>query len=106
MTQASQFLPTPIDLPGGATARIELIPMPQPDENGRYKLRQDCGIRVSLYRDDKLIESRRWDTLICADTTVVLADGTTLSEDDLNELDVAGWEQMMDVGLVPGVWVG
>ena len=107
MTKAAdQFLPTPIMLPSGVMARIALNPMPKPDERGRYKPRQDCDIQVSLYRDDNLIESRRWDTLICGESNVVLVDGTTLSEDDLDELDSTGWDQMMAVGLVPGSLVG
>lgn len=106
MTQTSEFLPNPIDLPSGVVARIQLIPMPQPDEHGVYKPRQDCDIQVSLYRNDMLIEIRRWDTLICGESNVALVDGTTLSEDDLDELDAAGWDQMMDVGLIPGALVG
>lgn len=106
MPHSAQFLPAPIDLPSGVTARIALLPMPQPNEHGQYKPRQDCEIQVSLYRAEKLIEMRRWDTLICGDSSVELVDGTTLSEDDLDELDSTGWDQMMAVGLVPGSLVG
>lgn len=99
-----QFLPKKIDLPGGVVARIALNPMPEPDEHGDYKPRQDCDIQVSLFRDDHLIEHRRWDTLIDGHSTVVLADGSTLSADDLGELDAAGWSQMVDVGLIPSAY--
>lgn len=102
----SQFLSSPINLSGGTVARIELIPMPEPDENGRYKPRQDCEIQVSLFRDEKLIERRPWDTVICGAAAVTLADGSSLNEDDLYELDSAGWDQMIDVGLIPGAFVG
>ena len=104
--QEIDFLSTPIDLLNGIVARIALIPMPQPDEHGRYKPRQDCDIHVSLYRGDKFIESRRWDTLISGESSAVLVDGTILSEDDLDELDSTGWDQMLEVGLIPSVLVG
>jgi hypothetical protein len=106
MTNTNAFLPKPIRLPSGVVAKIELIPMPKPNERGRYEPRQDCDIQVSLFRDENLIERRRWDTVICGAAVVALADGSTLNEEDLYELDTAGWHQMIDVGLVPGAFVG
>ena len=65
----------------------------------------NTDIQVNLFRDDKLIERRRWDTLI-GTGTVTLADGSTLNADDLYELDSAGWQEMGAVGMIPPVWAG
>ncbi|ELA01469.1 hypothetical protein D769_00030 [Cupriavidus sp. HMR-1] len=107
MTNSKTFLPKSIDLPGGVVARIELVPMPKPDAAGRYPLNPPgTDIQVSLFRNDQLIERRRWDTLICGSDAVTLADGSTLDADDLYELDSAGWEELGNFGMIPTAWAG
>jgi hypothetical protein len=67
----------------------------------------NTDIQVSLFRNGKFIEQRRWDTLICGrDAAVELADGSTLDADDLYELDSAGWEEMGNFGMISTVWAG
>ena len=105
MTTSVEYLPAAIRLAGDLVAKIDLTPMPLPEANGRYKLRQDCEIAVSLLRDSVLIERRPWHTLICEDVTVELADGTVLGEDDLHDLDSEGWRVMMKFGLIPGAFI-
>ncbi|MGF6813168.1 hypothetical protein OKW30_008385 [Paraburkholderia sp. Clong3] len=106
MTNIETFLPNPIALPSGVVARIELIPMPKPDAAGKYPFNPpNTEIQVSLFRDDKLIGRRRWDTLISTGD-VTLVDGSTLGADDLYELDGAGWEEMGNFGMIPTVWAG
>lgn len=99
------FLPNPITLPSGVVAKIELIPMPQPDEQGRYRPRQDCDIQVYLFRGESLIERRPWDSVICGKARIALVDGSELVEEDLYELDSSGWDQMIAVGLCPGALI-
>jgi len=106
MTNNATFLPKAIELPSGVIAKIELIPAPKPDAAGVYPLGHQADIQVSLFRADTLVERRRWDTLICGADVVTLADGSALDADDLYELDSAGWNQMLDYGMLPGVWVG
>lgn len=106
MTTQSQFLPVALQLHDNLTAKIELQPMPEPDDKGRYPLRQDCEIHLTFLRDDQLIERRAWHTVISAEQSVTLADGTVLDQDDLHVIDTSGWDQMMDYGLIPGTWVG
>ena len=98
----ANYLPDEIELPSGVTARIELIPMPQPDSTGRYKPTHDGEIHVDLYRGGRLIERREWNSLIGEEESVELLDGSFLDEDDLSELDSQGWDQMFTVGIVPG----
>lgn len=106
-TQAFTFLPKAISLPSGVVAKIELIPMPKPDAAGQYLLNPpNTEIQVSLFRNDKLIERRRWDTLISGSDVATLADGSVLDADDLYELDSAGWEVMGDFGMIPTVFAG
>ena len=106
MTNSDAFLPTPIHLPGGVVARIELTPMPQKGVDGRYPPSVGTDIQVSLLRDGKFIERRRWDSLICSMKVVRLIDGTALDEYDLHELDSRGWDLMLDCGIVPTTFVG
>lgn len=101
MTEAA-FLPNPIALSNGVTARIELIPMPQPDARGRYAPQQDCEIHLSFFRGDLLLQRLPWHTVINGAENVQLADGTALGPNDLYELDLSGWDQMIDFGLFPG----
>ena len=106
MTNNSTFLPKAINLPSGIVARIELNPMPKPDSTGDYPFNPpNTDIQVSLFRNDTLIERRPWDSLIGADRAM-LADGTTLDENDLYELDSSGWDVMGEFGMIPTVWAG
>lgn len=99
------FLPTPIPLPRGVVAKIELTPMPQPGRDGRYPPSTDTAVHLSFFRDDVLLERRYWHTVICDAPAVTLADGTTLDADDLEALDAAGWDQLLHYGVMPGALV-
>lgn len=105
MTNTSIFLPKPINLPNGMVARITLTPMPQPDGQGRYQPDHVEEIRLSFFRGEKLIEERRWETVICGEAVVTLADGSMLDEENLEVLDSAGWDQMLNFGVMPGALV-
>lgn len=106
MTNNCTFLPRAIDLPSGIVARIELSPMPKSDSTGAYPFNPpNTDIYVSLFRCETIIERRPWDSLIGADRAV-LADGTTLDEDDIYKLDGSGWKIMGEFGMIPTVWAG
>lgn len=95
------FLPTPLTLPNGLVARIELVPMPRPDKRGRYGLCSvDTGILVTFFRGGTVVERRDWKTVICGAPVVALCDGTRLEEADLYDLDSRGWALLSDYGLV------
>lgn len=106
MQTPSNLVPEPITLPCGVVARIELSPMPVPDSAGHYPPRLDCDVHVNLYRGAQLIDRRAWHAVVCAGRDVALADGSALDEDDIDELDLAGWQKLMDYGLVPGALAG
>ncbi|WP_420213360.1 hypothetical protein ACN8ZM_39765 (plasmid) [Burkholderia aenigmatica] len=107
MSTTEKYLPNAIALSNGVVAKIELVPMPELNAKGQYPLNPpNTDIQVSLFRDDKLIERRRWDSLIGDVSEVTLADGTILDEDDLFKLDSAGWQEMGNFGMVPTVWAG
>ncbi|WP_396334141.1 hypothetical protein [Burkholderia anthina] len=106
MSTDNRYLPTAINLPCGIVARIELVPMPKPSPAGTYTFNPpNTDIQIHLFRDEKLIEQRRWDTLIGGIDEATLADGSMLDADDLDELDNAGWQEMAKFGMVPTVWV-
>lgn len=97
----TNYLPNPITLPSGVVAKLEVIPMPEPDATGRYRPRTDCSVNVGLFRDESLIENRPMGTVICGASEVVLSDGSKLNEDDIDALDDKGWDQLLDLGIVP-----
>lgn len=97
----TNYLPNPITLPSGIVAKLEVIPMPKPDATGRYRPKKDYSVNVGLFRDEQLIELRPMGTLICGASEVELADGSKLDEDDIYALDSDGWDQLLDLGVVP-----
>lgn len=99
------YLPKAIPLQQGLEARIEPIPMPTKADSGRYRPAPNTDIQVSLFRGGKLVERRRWDSIISGEETVQLADGTVLDRDDIDDLDRFGWDQMIDYGMIPNTFV-
>ena len=95
------YLPNPITLPSGIVAKLEVIPMPKPDANGRYRPKRDYNVNIGLFRNEKLIEVRAIDTVICGATEIRLLDGSTLDEGDIEVLDADGRDQLLDLGVVP-----
>lgn len=97
----TNYLPNPITLPSGVIVKLEVVPMPKPDADGRYKPRRDYSVNVGLFRGEKLIELRPMGTVICGAPEVELADGSKLGEADIEALDSEGWDQLLDLGVVP-----
>lgn len=97
----TNYLPDPITLPSGVVAKLEVTPTPEPDANGRYRPRLDYSVNVGLFRGETLIEVRPMNTVICGASEVELADGSKLGEADIEALDSEGWDQLLDVGVVP-----
>ena len=97
----TNYLPNPITLPSGIVAKLEVIPTPKPDANGRFRPRQDYKVNIGLFRGQKHIETRPIESVICGDSEVKLADGSKLNEDDICALDADGWDQLLDLGVVP-----
>lgn len=101
----TNYVTNPITLPCGIVAKLEVIPMPKPDANGRYRPRKDYSVNVGLFRDEKLIEHRPLGTVICGASEVVLADGSKLDEHDIDTLDEKGWDQLLDLAVMPTEFV-
>lgn len=101
----TDYLPNPITLPSGIVAKLQVLPKPKPDASGRYKPRTDHRVNVALYRGEMLIEKRPMGSVICGESEVKLADGSKLNRDDIEALDSEGWDQLLDLGVIPSVLV-
>jgi hypothetical protein len=105
----AKAVPTPdmsVSLNNGMTADLILVPMPVKVNRGWYPNTQTSKAPPDVYltfrRGDKVLASMvPWGTVIsdgngCRDTFAA-----TLSEDDLYEIDLKGWEYMINLGMFP-----
>lgn len=95
-----------VPLSNGMTADLILVPMPVKGHRGWYPNSQNRQTPPDVYltfrRGDKVLASMvPWGSVInngadCHNTFVA-----TLSEDDLEEIDLKGWDYMINLGMFP-----